>query len=94
MLVAFEVGGVYSFGKRVRVDFGAVPNSRLKNTKYEGNFCLEDKAKAMKSAVFFGANATGKTNLVLAIKMLKDILNYGLEYSLSKKKELFLLWKR
>lgn len=89
MLVAFEVEGVYSFGKRVRVGFGAGLNSRLKNTKYEDNFCLDDKAKVMKSAVFFGANATGKTNLFLAMKMLKDILNYGLEYSLSKKKNHF-----
>lgn len=89
MLVSFEVEGVYSFGKRVRVDFGAKANSRLKNTKYEDNFCLEKKIKTMKSAIFFGANATGKTNLFLAISLLGNIANYGLEQTLNKRKNVF-----
>lgn len=89
MLVSFEVEGVYSFGKRLRVDFGAKTNSRLKNTKYEDNFCLESKIKTMKSAIFFGANATGKTNLFLAISLLSDIAYSGLEQTLNKRKNIF-----
>lgn len=89
MLVSFEVEGVYSFGKRLRVDFGAKTNSRLKNTKYEDNFCLESKIKTMKSAIFFGANATGKTNLFLAMNLLRHIIHYGVEQALSKRKNFF-----
>lgn len=79
MLAYFKVSGFYSFGKEEQiVDFRAKPRSRLANTKYEYNFNLPDKHKPMKSAVFFGQNASGKTNLFLAIKVCLLIIKKGL----------------
>lgn len=87
MLLKFEAQGIYSLGKKVSVSFVARPKTRLKNTKYEDNFFLNTHHKAMKTAVFFGSNATGKTNLFLAIKILKRILEYGLKQTLKSEGE-------
>ena len=82
MLLGFRAQGIYSLGKKVDLNFVARPKTRLGNTKYEENFFLNQRHKGMKTAVFFGSNASGKTNLFLAIKALKNILEYGLKNEL------------
>lgn len=78
MLVYFKVSGFYSFGEKEQiVDFRAKSRSRLMDTKYEYNFNLSNKYRAMKSAIFFGQNASGKTNLFLAIKTCLSIIKRG-----------------
>ncbi|PAF51992.1 AAA family ATPase [Helicobacter sp. 13S00477-4] len=78
MLLYFGVSGFYSFGEEEQIiDFRAKPRSRLSNTKYEDNFNLSSKYKPMKSAVFFGKNASGKTNLFMAIKTCISIIKKG-----------------
>lgn len=79
MLLGFRAQGIYSLGKKVDLSFVARAKTRLKNTKYEENFFLNQQYKGMKTAVFFGLNATGKTNLFFAIKSLKNILENGLK---------------
>ncbi|PAF53821.1 hypothetical protein BKH42_03575 [Helicobacter sp. 13S00482-2] len=90
MLVYFSVSGFYSFGKKEQtVDFRAKPRSRLANTKYEYNFNLSNKYKPMKSAVFFGQNASGKTNLFLAIKTCLSIIKKGLKATIEESEDFF-----
>lgn len=80
MLRKFKIKGLYSFGNDLQeVDFTAKPKSRLANTKYEYNFNLEQDDRPMKSAVFFGQNASGKTNLFLGIEMLLRIIQDGFD---------------
>lgn len=79
MIRKFSISGLYSFGDDLQVvDFTAKEKSRLLNTKYEYNFNLNQANRPMKSAVFFGRNASGKTNLFLGIKILLNIIKYGL----------------
>ncbi|MBX7491269.1 AAA family ATPase [Helicobacter turcicus] len=82
MLKKFGISGLYSFGNTLQeINFTAKPKSKLKNTKYEFNFDLSQNSKPMKSAIFFGQNATGKTNLFLGIKNLLNIIKYGFNYT-------------
>lgn len=85
MVRKIEISGLYSFGGSVQtIDFTAKPKSRIKNTKYEDNFNLFQDGKPMKSALFFGCNATGKTNFFMGVKILLDIINYGLRQTQNK----------
>ncbi|EPT0409134.1 AAA family ATPase [Campylobacter upsaliensis] len=82
MLRRFEISGLYSFGSNLQeVSLIARPKSKLKNTKYEFNFDIHQIDKPMKSAIFFGQNATGKTNLFLGVKILLNIIKYGFNYA-------------
>lgn len=78
MLLYFSVGGFCSFKDVQDLFFTAYSGSRLKNTKYEKNFYLDKKNRVMKSAVIFGANASGKTNLILALERVKSIILDGI----------------
>ena len=74
MIRKFSAVGLYSFGNTLE-------KNRLLNTKYEYNFNLSQTDRPMKSAVFFGQNASGKTNLFSCIKILLSIIKYGLSYT-------------
>lgn len=79
MIRKIQISGLYSFGNELQtIDFTAKPKTKLKNTKYEYNFNLNEKNRPMKSAVFFGQNASGKTNLFLSVKILLNIIRNGL----------------
>lgn len=78
MLLYFSVGGFCSFKDTQDLFLTAYSGTRLKNTKYEKNFYIDKNNRVMKSAVVFGANASGKTNLILGIERLKEIISNGI----------------
>lgn len=78
MLLYFSVGGFCSFKKTQDLFLTAYSGTRLKNTKYEKNFYIDKINRIMKSAVIFGSNASGKTNLILGIERLKEIIFDGI----------------
>lgn len=78
MLLYFSVGGFCSFKDTQDLFLTAYSGTRLKNTKYEKNFYIDKSNRVMKSAVVFGANASGKTNLILGIERLKEIIFNGI----------------
>ena len=78
MLLYFSVGGFCSFNDTQDLFLTAYSGTRLKNTKYEKNFYIDKNNRVMKSAVVFGANASGKTNLILGIERLKEIIFNGI----------------
>lgn len=77
MLLYFSIGGFCSFRETQDLFLTAYQKSRLKNTRYEDNFYI-DKERVMKSAIIFGANASGKTSLILGIEKLKEIIFNGI----------------
>lgn len=81
MLLSFKLGGYTSFKDMEEIFFTPYPGTRLKNTKYENNFSEINKHKIMKSAVIFGSNASGKTNVLMGIETLKNLLLNGLNLS-------------
>ena len=81
MLIQFEVENFLSIKEKQNIYFIANKNARIKNTRYEDNFnCDFAGYKIMKSAVIFGGNATGKTNLILGIEKMKNIILNGLDF--------------
>ena len=78
MLLYFSVGGFCSFKEIQDLFLTAYSGTRLKNTKYEKNFYIDKINRIMKSAVIFGSNASGKTNLILGIERLKEIIFDGI----------------
>lgn len=83
MILKFEISGIYSFGAtKQEISFVSKPKNRIRNTKYEYNFNLFQAQRPMKSVLFFGGNASGKTNFFVAVKILLSIIKYGLSYTL------------
>lgn len=78
MLLYFSIGGFYSFNETQDLFLTAYSGTRLKNTKYEKNFYMDKVNRVMKSAIIFGANASGKTNIILGIERLKEIIFNGI----------------
>lgn len=78
MLLYFEVGGFYSFNEKQTLYLTPAAHTRIKGTKYQTNFIEQQKEKIMKSVVLFGANASGKTNMLLALKKMYQIIGHGL----------------
>ena len=78
MLLYFSVGGFCSFKEVQDLFLTAYLGTRQKNTKYEKNFYIDKTNRVMKSAIIFGANASGKTNIILGLERLKDIIFNGI----------------
>ncbi|MFV0580083.1 MAG: AAA family ATPase [Fusobacterium ulcerans] len=78
MLLEFKVGGYYSFKDIQELYLTPYPGTRIKNTKYEDNFFSFKKNRIMKSAIIFGSNASGKTNIILALERIVDIISNGI----------------
>ena len=78
MLLEFKVGGYYSFKDIQELYLTPYPGTRIKNTKYEDNFSSFKKNRIMKSAIIFGSNASGKTNIILALERIVDIISNGI----------------
>jgi AAA15 family ATPase/GTPase len=79
MLISFSVEGFLSMYDKVDLYFIPSVNTRLAHTRFASNFLSTPKYKIMKSAVFFGANASGKSNLLMAIERFKDIILHGID---------------
>lgn len=77
MILNFAIEGFTSFNERQEISFTAFNKQRIKNTKYEENYVLESPFRECKSILFFGNNAVGKTNVILALSTLRYFLNTG-----------------
>lgn len=77
MILNFAIEGFTSFNERQEISFTAFNKQRIKKTKYEENYVLESPFRECKSILFFGNNAVGKTNVILALSTLRYILNTG-----------------
>lgn len=67
MLIQFSVGNFKSF-KNI-VTFSLLATSRKEHE--ENTFVAKDKLRLLKNAVIYGANASGKTNLIQAMRFMR-----------------------
>jgi len=67
MLIEFSVGNFLSFNKKKTLSFEAKGISELKNNvvKYQNH-------KLLRSAVIYGANSSGKSNMIQALDRMRD----------------------
>lgn len=78
MILEFSLKGFCSFKEKETLYLVPGKGARLKGTHYESNFILTSSYRPMKSAIIFGANASGKTNIILGLERLVAILKNGL----------------
>lgn len=67
MLTKMNIGNFKSFRKLTNIDFTSTNYKILEDTNISDNGVL-------KGAIFVGGNAAGKTNIILALKLLLDLL--------------------
>jgi AAA15 family ATPase/GTPase len=72
MLIEFEVGNYLSFNKRVRLSMVAA-NADKENL--EGNTFDIGNCRLLRSAVIYGANASGKSNLLAAMAFMQWLIS-------------------
>ncbi|KAA6351323.1 hypothetical protein EZS27_001286 [termite gut metagenome] len=71
MIFEFRVKNYLSFKTEQKLSFEATSDSE--NEEY---YCVEIKpgVKLLKTAIIYGANASGKTNLLIALNFLRDLI--------------------
>lgn len=69
MLVQFTVGNFLSFNKKKTLNFEAKGIAELKK-----NVISYNKEKLLRSAVIYGANSSGKSNLIKALEQMRDVV--------------------
>ncbi|MES0489890.1 MAG: ATP-binding protein [Leptospirales bacterium] len=70
MLIRFTVNNILSFGKEV--EFNMIPSPRY--TRLSDHKYVKKGFEVLKLASIYGANGAGKSNLINAMLMLKDIV--------------------
>jgi AAA15 family ATPase/GTPase len=85
MLIGFSVGNYKSFKETVTLSMVASSITEEEKELNENNvFPINDKLSLLKSAAIYGANASGKSNLVAAINFMKwFVLNSSKETQVS-----------
>ena len=74
MLVGFAVGNYKSFKNEQRISFEA-----SKITRHKAHVAIKRNKRILKSGLIFGANAGGKSNLVKAIRLSREIVLNGID---------------
>ncbi|MCZ6116578.1 AAA family ATPase [Campylobacter ureolyticus] len=77
MLKSFCVSGYRSIRDKISIDLKTKKYQKIKNTRYE---CSYFDNSLSKIAVFFGKNATGKTNIIEALMDLCGIIKKGTDF--------------
>lgn len=71
MIVEFSVENYLSFKNRVTFSMVA---SKLNDDHEDNLFPVSDKMRLLKSSVIYGANASGKSNLIKAMSFMRDFV--------------------
>ncbi len=74
MLLNFKIKNFRSF--RDETIFTMIPSSKKMHGEYIIKYC-QDTIKALPAAVIYGANASGKSNIILAMYLLRKIVLFG-----------------
>jgi hypothetical protein len=91
MLIEFSVGNYRSFKDIQTLNLQAAPIvSKNKSIDRDNTFQLNKKLTLLKTKVIYGANASGKSNLILALRDFKKIVTS----SLKDKEAASFLWDR
>jgi len=73
MLIEFSIGNYRSFKNQVTFSMVAAMGLIAKDKKVDDNniFRVDDNLQLLKSAAIYGANASGKSNLAVALSFMK-----------------------
>lgn len=74
MLINFKVSGFCSIKDPIELSLEPFYRQRIGGTKYEKNYIDRGKHRIAKSVIVFGNNASGKTNLLLALEFCVNFI--------------------
>src|SRR5438874_546424 len=74
MLIEFTVGNFLSFNEKRTLSFEAKGISELKS-----NVITFENYKLLRSAVIYGANSSGKSNLIQALDRMRDSIQFSVK---------------
>ncbi|NJO82343.1 MAG: AAA family ATPase [Blastochloris sp.] len=75
MLIEFSVGNYRSFNERVTLSMEAADIASQPASLDEQNvFAATDDLRLLTSAAIYGANASGKSNLIAALRMMRSLI--------------------
>lgn len=74
MLINFKVSGFCSIKDPIELSLEPLYRQRIGGTKYEKNYIDRGKHRIAKSVIVFGNNASGKTNLLLALEFCVNFI--------------------
>lgn len=77
MLIRFTVENFLSFNKRV--DFNMIASNDTHHNHHIVGGDSQESIKLLRSSIIYGANASGKSNLIKAMKFAKDFIVDGIE---------------
>lgn len=83
MILEFSVTNFRSFKETQTLSM--IADSGKKEEQQDSVAVINDKLKVLKSAVIYGANASGKSNLLMALVGLKDTILHSVHSSPGKK---------
>lgn len=83
MVLEIRLGNMFSFRDEVTLDLQAAKIQTKKARELEGNLFSVDGEQMLKSVALFGANASGKSNVIKAIRacvnMVRSSHNYNVD---------------
>jgi uncharacterized protein len=85
MIISFEVQNFRSIYDSIRLDMLPSKMKGTKETDYNLFEIPEHKLKVLKSAVIFGANASGKSNILKAIEFFEMFILNSIDLKLNQK---------
>ncbi|WP_191622680.1 AAA family ATPase [Pseudomonas fluorescens] len=94
MLVSFSVANILSFSDTQNLSMLASDSKKDDINQQNTQIASENSERLLKSSLLFGANASGKSNLIKAISLMKEIVLKSvanIENSIAKKVTPFLL---
>jgi len=75
MIIQFSVQNFLSFKEEVTINLASTSYTELKNHRFKTG--LKQPKHLLKGAAIYGGNASGKTNLIKAIKFMQDLVVRG-----------------
>lgn len=82
MLISFKVENYRSIKESVKIDFNLI--ERIDKKDLPDNSFEIDKSRLLKSLILYGRNASGKSNILMAIEEFKDIVCESDNYKLDR----------
>lgn len=82
MLIRFQLENYLSYNERVELSLVA---GRVRQEKMKTHEVAVNKMRILKTAVLYGANASGKSNLIKGIRQAQKFIKYGMKPSVTDK---------
>ena len=89
MVLEIRLSNMFSFRDEVTLDLQAAKIQSKKARELEGNLFSVDGEQMLKSIALFGANASGKSNVIKAVKACVNMVRSSHNYNIDSKFDIY-----